>query len=953
MGSALDCVQGQGQTSNGLFLPADEWSGTTNSTSGANSSQQQQGPQSSSPNQGQSSLTQGSLPQSTLIDGKKPLQGSYDSSLAATSQCGQDTFGLQPVMNRGLNQSGDFLSGQGRLQGLMKQSSSQGSQLGSQISQGSTQQTMFQNQSESADFQGGLIYQQSHCHGTSSANVPNVSSQDPGFQEARSLVQPLGMERGQTFNQQGVLENIQKAALHTAQSHHISAPTSVYQGGESDSSVVNYQVPNQEGIFQVGHGENSSMKLTAGSRLTQQTDQGMQAMRGLALQLQGKLAHSTMQAQIPNQYLNLSAHSATRHQSPNMSSQQSLLQSQVTPDQLSSFQSQVSANNHPLSVLLQSQSPAEIQSLSQAHAQVQAANQQASVTQQALYQARKMQGGSQQPLFHSNQQSSFHSAQSAAKQAHAGSHNLHFNGQQMIAHQMQPRILSPVFQGLKTGGQQVLQRSPLGASLGFGNGVEGNIRNPMPGAIASRCIQVLMLYIQEQRKRPADNGILFWRNLVKDFFVPGAMKRWCLSSYNSSPMGKNAQGLFPMDYWFCNLCGVHPGRGFESSTDVLPRLFKIKYASGLEDELLFLDMPEERYMLPTGRLVLEFPKAVHESIFPELRVVRYGRLRVTFSSAFKIYAWEFCTMIHEEVVPRKSLLQQAHQLAKLVTEADQEGSDKNAGSLKTHCNEFTSTAKQLAIKLEAPNVNDLGFSKRYVRCLQIAEVVNSMKDLISYERKTNLGPIASLTRFPTVRKMQSEGLLAQSTQSTLSQLINQLTQGTWSMNSSYSHPLSQPSMQGQGGNHLQSAVLQPAESGVSKISQSVNQLPIQDRTQSEVCSDGLMHQQSGGQMQPPAVQAQSQSCNQPFTHLTAQSTSPIQCQPYIQTQLQISLQASGNQSVNFNQLAQQIYESAGTKQIVPQPSNLVLSQSQSLNQTGQQSLPGTPQSEMSDMRSNI
>lgn len=110
-----------------------------------------------------------------------------------------------------------------------------------------------------------------------------------------------------------------------------------------------------------------------------------------------------------------------------------------------------------------------------------------------------------------------------------------------------------------------------------------------------------------------------------------------------------------------------------------------------------------------------------------------------------------------------------------------------------------STARQLAVKLDAPMVNDLGFSKRYVRCLQvfstnpfvrtylhvvllpvlppvvlvasssicgvilkvkgtgffslwkstqtfwfwlqISEVVNSMKDLISFEKKTGLGPI--------------------------------------------------------------------------------------------------------------------------------------------------------------------------------------------------------------------
>jgi hypothetical protein len=45
-------------------------------------------------------------------------------------------------------------------------------------------------------------------------------------------------------------------------------------------------------------------------------------------------------------------------------------------------------------------------------------------------------------------------------------------------------------------------------------------------------------------------------------------------------------------------------------------------------------------------------------------------------------------------------------------------------------------------------VNDLGYTKRYVRCLQIAEVVNCMKDLIDYSRQTGSGPIDSLHKFP-------------------------------------------------------------------------------------------------------------------------------------------------------------------------------------------------------------
>lgn len=42
-------------------------------------------------------------------------------------------------------------------------------------------------------------------------------------------------------------------------------------------------------------------------------------------------------------------------------------------------------------------------------------------------------------------------------------------------------------------------------------------------------------------------------------------------------------------------------------------------------------------------------------------------------------------------------------------------------------NKFVASARQLAKALEVPLVNDLGYTKRYVRCLQISKVVNSMK----------------------------------------------------------------------------------------------------------------------------------------------------------------------------------------------------------------------------------
>lgn len=73
----------------------------------------------------------------------------------------------------------------------------------------------------------------------------------------------------------------------------------------------------------------------------------------------------------------------------------------------------------------------------------------------------------------------------------------------------------------------------------------------------------------------------------------------------------------------------------ETTVEVLPRLFKIKFDSGIQEELLFVDLPHE-YRQASGHMVLEYGKAIQESVFEQLRVVREGQLRIVFSSELKV-----------------------------------------------------------------------------------------------------------------------------------------------------------------------------------------------------------------------------------------------------------------------------------------------------------------------------
>ncbi|KAL3641711.1 hypothetical protein CASFOL_012526 [Castilleja foliolosa] len=322
-----------------------------------------------------------------------------------------------------------------------------------------------------------------------------------------------------------------------------------------------------------------------------------------------------------------------------------------------------------------------------------------------------------------------------SSQAAAAAQILHQQRLMQIQHQQQQ--------------QQLLKSMPQQRSQQF---QQQNlpVRSPAkPVYEPGMCARRLTHYMYQQQHRPEDNNIEFWRKFVAEYFASNAKKKWCVSMYGS---GRQTNGVFPQDVWHCEICNRKPGRGFEATVEVLPRLYKIKYESGTLEELLYVDMPRE-YQNPSGQIVLDYAKAIQESVFDQLRVVRDGQLRIVFSPDLKICSWEFCARRHEELIPRRVLIPQVSQLgtaAQKYQAATQNTSSPgpSVSELQNNCNMFVASARQLVKALEVPLVNDLGYTKRYVRCLQISEVVNSMKDLIDYSRETGVGPMESLTKFP-------------------------------------------------------------------------------------------------------------------------------------------------------------------------------------------------------------
>ncbi|XP_047169423.1 transcriptional corepressor SEUSS-like [Vigna umbellata] len=355
------------------------------------------------------------------------------------------------------------------------------------------------------------------------------------------------------------------------------------------------------------------------------------------------------------------------------------------------------------------------------------------------------------------------------------------------------------------------------------------MRSVKPAYEPGMCARRLTHYMYQQQHRPEDNNIEFWRKFVAEYFAPNAKKKWCVSMYGS---GRQTTGVFPQDVWHCEICNRKPGRGFEATVEVLPRLFKIKYESGTLEELLYVDMPRE-YHNSSGQIVLDYAKAIQESVFEQLRVVRDGQLRIVFSPDLKICSWEFCARRHEELIPRRLLIPQVSQLGAVAQkyQAFTQNATPNISvqELQNNCNMFVASARQLAKALEVPLVNDLGYTKRYVRCLQISEVVNSMKDLIDYSRETETGPMDSLAKFPR-RTNGSSGPRGQAQQHEEQLQQQQQQQQMLAHNSNGDQ------------NSVQAAAMQIASSnGMVSVNNNVNSASTSTTTSTIV---GLLHQNS-------------------------------------------------------------------------------------------------------------
>ncbi|KAL0873316.1 hypothetical protein Bca101_023021 [Brassica carinata] len=322
--------------------------------------------------------------------------------------------------------------------------------------------------------------------------------------------------------------------------------------------------------------------------------------------------------------------------------------------------------------------------------------------------------------------------------------------------QLQALVQQQILQSMSPSERlQLQQQQLLRQQQGTQQIIPPNVRPYEAGV----CARKLMMYLYHLQQRPAENCITSWKKFVAEYFSPRAKQRLCLSQYESA--GQHALGVFPQaapDMWQCDLCGTKSGKGFEATFDVLARLNEIKFASGIIDELLYLDLPREN-RFSNGLMLLEYRKAVQETVHEQFRVVREGHLRIIFSQDLKV----------------NQLLQVAQKCQSMISASGSERVSQQ--NLKSNSNMVLGAGRRLAKFMELQSLNDLGYPKRYIRTLQvlfscscyslllyfevlrspyrvivshcewqISEVVKSMKDVMNFTGDHKIGAIEGLKR---------------------------------------------------------------------------------------------------------------------------------------------------------------------------------------------------------------
>ncbi|KND01522.1 uncharacterized protein SPPG_03321 [Spizellomyces punctatus DAOM BR117] len=240
-----------------------------------------------------------------------------------------------------------------------------------------------------------------------------------------------------------------------------------------------------------------------------------------------------------------------------------------------------------------------------------------------------------------------------------------------------------------------------------------------PSAVIAEGACTLRLLKFAKALDPGDdnrNTLSYWQRFTTDFF-----------SHN---------GLFVLDY---KIPGADP-RSFKLTTAMLPRYLQTSHESGVMRLQMLLTDPTETQ---TSRdIIVKCPSTSFIYTYAGgIKVIHEGSLSATFSSAGRLDYFKLEISSQTEFVARTALEKDTIQV--LSDELKVEGqSEAETASCRGQVQSQVDGLKNVKERVYAPESplegsNGCGITLRAMRCLEIAEVVYSMQDLIPWSVQKN------------------------------------------------------------------------------------------------------------------------------------------------------------------------------------------------------------------------
>ncbi|KAL4082163.1 LIM-domain binding protein-domain-containing protein [Scleroderma yunnanense] len=285
--------------------------------------------------------------------------------------------------------------------------------------------------------------------------------------------------------------------------------------------------------------------------------------------------------------------------------------------------------------------------------------------------------------------------------------------------------------------QQPMSRLQMVPPLGLGQG----------------CMRLLQFSGQLSNESPNKHQLLFWESLVREYFTPKAIMKITLWKDNQKVEAK------PL----------------EIGVPILPRFFLVTTQSGVKSMTLSLDGARERlctqshaviecvsavwtYKYTNGYTVtLRGPLTVHVVIYP-LPQTPTSSQQLPFSLKFEHF--QFDANIHEKFIALESISgPRTVEPPRTPRPRNNPTPSPKGGPIQQRAEEDRQWDEPRTLisnaSIPAEPVNAFGIPQVTMRCLELAEGVSQMTELIGFARENNMGPMGSYTGFGSTRTQVS------------------------------------------------------------------------------------------------------------------------------------------------------------------------------------------------------